>query len=153
MVESLADTLASLRKTARISQDALAEVAGVARGTIKGIEKGKTGQHPKTLALIADGLATDGAGVRNEEQSRLYYSRLMVAAGYCPRAPVGESDLDGVLAALFPTTAVPVLRSALQEIAELAPDDQSFAVAFLSDQLPRIVSLHNGSGRAGRLDR
>ena len=80
----LARTLAALRQ-ARQSQDELAIVAGVGRGTVQRIERGEA-TTAQTLRQIARGLATDGAGHIDEARCERYYARLMEAAGFSPRA-------------------------------------------------------------------
>lgn len=85
MGQALSDELIALRQRSRISQRDLARLTGVSEGTIKNIEAGQNTQpRPQTLRALADGLATDGAGNKDESLAEEYYDRLATAAGYAP---------------------------------------------------------------------
>jgi transcriptional regulator with XRE-family HTH domain len=53
------ERLRELRKLRALSQDDLAEVAGVGRATISRIERRETGAHGRTLRKLAKALGVD----------------------------------------------------------------------------------------------
>jgi transcriptional regulator with XRE-family HTH domain len=58
-VEVDVERLRELRKLRALSQDELAEVAGVGRATISRIERRETGAHGRTLRKLARALGVD----------------------------------------------------------------------------------------------
>ena len=88
-VQDLPSVLAELRREVRISQVELSRLAGLSRETVNLIERDMTRPKVDTLRRLANGLATNGAGVRNAELADGYYERLMRAAGYIK----ADSDL------------------------------------------------------------
>lgn len=53
---SLPETLANFRKSAKLSQEALADLAGIGRSTLQDIERGLSSPAVDTLQSIADAL-------------------------------------------------------------------------------------------------
>jgi transcriptional regulator with XRE-family HTH domain len=60
------ERLKELRKLRALSQDELAEAAGIGRATLSRIERGETGAHGRTLRRLAEAL-----GVSVEELVRI----------------------------------------------------------------------------------
>jgi transcriptional regulator with XRE-family HTH domain len=60
------ERLKELRKLRALSQQELAEAAGIGRATLSRIERGETGAHGRTLRRLADAL-----GVSVEELVRV----------------------------------------------------------------------------------
>jgi transcriptional regulator with XRE-family HTH domain len=58
-VEVDVERLRELRKLRALSQDELAEAAGVGRATISRIERKETGAHGRTLRKLAKALGVD----------------------------------------------------------------------------------------------
>jgi transcriptional regulator with XRE-family HTH domain len=68
-VEVNVKRLKELRKLRALSQQELAEAAGVGRNTISRIEREDTGAHGRTLRRLADALGVDVAElVRTEDE-------------------------------------------------------------------------------------
>ena len=121
---TLTRVLPALRREARLSQVQLAELAGVARSAVSGIERGATRPKADTLRLLADGLATDGTGVHHPDQAAAFYLRLMRAAGYIEAAPPSE-----------PLRPRPVEDLTEEEVAEALTrlsQDRSLSAQFLA---------------------
>ena len=96
-----------LRAQVRLSQAALAELAGLARSAVSAIERGTSRPKADTLRLLARGLATDALGVVDAERERVAYNRLMRAAGYIEDAPpptdavsteLSDEDIEAAIA-------------------------------------------------------
>lgn len=91
-VETLAETLAALRRKADLSRRQLEAVSGVSEETIKAIETRHTRPTPDTLRKIAVGLATNRAlGKVDPAAVDEMQATLMEAAHYVPRATLTGS--------------------------------------------------------------
>jgi transcriptional regulator with XRE-family HTH domain len=62
------DRLRELRKLRALSQQELAEAAGIGRATLSRIERGETGAHGRTLRRLAEALRVDVAELVKTEE-------------------------------------------------------------------------------------
>ena len=69
--DSLADRVKKLRKDKGLSQEELAEAAGVDPRTVQRIEKGKSKPQPANLRSIADALGVTVHDLQEPPQSRV----------------------------------------------------------------------------------
>lgn len=133
--ERLSTELKTLRREARITQQGLCDASGVGTTTIKDIEKAAIIPKPDTLRLLANGLATDGAGQRCESKAERYYNRLMFSAGHIsallpesPATTVVTPSPEAVLADITRDAAfADLLARTAHEYAGRTPDQQRFA--------------------------
>jgi transcriptional regulator with XRE-family HTH domain len=62
------ERLKELRKLRALSQQELAEAAGIGRATLSRIERGETGAHGRTLRRLAEALRVDVAELVKTEK-------------------------------------------------------------------------------------
>ncbi len=62
------ERLKELRKLRALSQQELAESAGIGRATLSRIERGETGAHGRTLRRLAEALRVDVAELVKTEE-------------------------------------------------------------------------------------
>ena len=125
MAETLAQAVRTLREQTRMSQRDFAAAAGVGKNTITNVESGKP-TTPATLRLIADAAVREAAGEHVGLDADACYNRLMVAAGYCPAAPVAAMpDPESVLTELSrdPRLAA-IVASALRKYPSMTTAEQ-----------------------------
>jgi transcriptional regulator with XRE-family HTH domain len=133
--DALGDTLATLRKRARLSQRELSRASDISYTQIGDLERGQGGNpSPFTLRALAKGLASDAFLEQGYDPTRAdaFYRQLMGAANYLGGLPMdlparrttSEDIVDWIARQTGDSAVAELLVSLAQAYAELGPEDQ-----------------------------